>query len=299
MNSLFKTAALKIQARLTDFDRRSKSEPLAFITPKHHPVFILGAPRSGSTLLYQMVLKYLHAGYISNIMALAPLLMTSIADRLKRCHGVTALQPSHYGYISGLFSPSEAGAIQRFWFDHDLNTEQAAWVRNTFVRLSTAFDKPVIVKNLMNTLRLERIRMVLPEARFIHLKREPLYNAQSLLLARRKNHGSEKIWWSTMPQGYEKTLNKEPEFQVIWQILQTEKILSRFMQAASPDVVHVRYEAFSAEPEKIVLDLAAWMDLAVREPVDTSEISNANAIKIHAAKWRKLSNYYSTLKDTI
>jgi LPS sulfotransferase NodH len=299
VNSLFKTAALKIQARLTDFDRRSISKPLAFAAPKHHPVFILGAPRSGSTLLYQLVLRYLHAGYISNIMALAPFLMTSIADRLKRYHWLTTLQPSHYGYISGLFSPSEAGAIQRFWFDRELNGEQAVWVRNTFVRLSTAFNKPVIVKNLMNTLRLDRIRTVLPEARFIHIKRDPLYNAQSLLLARGKIHGSDRIWWSIMPQGYEKTLTKEPEFQVIWQVLQTEKILSSFMQAGSPDCMHVHYETLSTDSKKILLDLAAWMDLSVREPIDTRAISNANSVKIPKEKWRRLSNYYSTLKDAI
>lgn len=296
VNPLFKTAALKTQAILTDFDWRSKSGRLSFATPRHHPVFIIGAPRSGSTLLYQMSLRYLHAGYISNIMALAPILMTSIADRLKRYHSVTSLQSSHYGYITGLFSPSEAGAIQRFWFDNDLNHDQVIWIRNTFVRLSTAFDKPLIVKNLMNTLRLERIRKVLPEARFIHIKRHPLYNAQSLLLSRRKIHGSDKIWWSIKPKEYEKTLNKEPEFQVIWQILQTEKIL---IKDTDSDVVHIHYENLSTDPRKILSDLAVWMDLPIKGPIDTSEISNANAIKIHAEKWRKLSSYYSMLEETI
>jgi hypothetical protein len=126
-----------------------------------------------------------------------------------------------------LFSPSEAGAVQRKWFEVQPAVDDTIKIRNTIIQLTRCFSGPFFSKNLMNSLRLPHIMSVFPEERFIHIQRDPIFNAQSLLLSRRKAFGSEQHWWSVKPEGYEKTINLSPKYQVVWQILVTEELIAR------------------------------------------------------------------------
>jgi hypothetical protein len=302
MNLMLKAAVLKIQPLLNRFDSVVLSAPLDFTKRDHHPIFILGAPRSGSTILYQILLKSVDAGYISNVMALAPIKMVALARLLRRYHTVTSVKKSHFGFIDGLFSPSEAGALQRFWFGNDMDSESVVWVRNTFILLSTIFNGPMIIKNLFNAFRLNRIRSIFPEARFIFMRRDPLFNAQSLLVARRKINGSENIWWSIQPEGYEKTLNREPEFQVLWQILETEKKLETFFKSDNLEPFHAQYETLCTNPELTIANIAGQMNLNLRKTFDHDNhdtIVGRNLVRLSNIQWDRLSDNYAILKNEI
>ena len=110
---MFRHLALRLQSLFNDFDPKSAGEVRHFSHPGLFPIFIIGAPRSGSTLLYQLLVKHTRVGYISNLMSLFPHKMITLAEYTKAWHGSRNLKKSNLGYIAGLFSPSEAGAIQR------------------------------------------------------------------------------------------------------------------------------------------------------------------------------------------
>ena len=270
MNSIFQAVALKIQSHFNGFDKAVKSGPMSFSSKEHFPVFILGAPRSGSTLLYQLLLNTFNTAYISNLMALIPVKMVSIAERLRRYHSVASVRESNFGYIDGFFSPSEAGAIQRFMFERECCAEEAIWIRNTFVLLSKAFNGPMITKNLFNTFRLKRIRSI------------------SLLVARKNINGSENIWWSIKPEGYESTLTREPEFQVLWQIMETEKIINSFCKTEKPDQLNITYEDLCENLNSTMEQIAGWIQSPMRNPISMETISIKNQIKTPAEKWKKI-----------
>lgn len=289
---MLKAIALKLQSALSGFDRAVQSKPLTFTSSEHYPVFILGAPRSGSTLLYQLLLRHFNTAYISNLMALAPCKMVDIAKRLKRYHFVPMVKESHFGYIKGAFSPSEAGAIQRFWFEDDRLPEEIVWLRNTFILLSAIWDGPLIIKNLFNLFRLDRIRSIIPEARFIHIRRNYSFNAQSLLLARRKHNGSERIWWSIKPEGYEETLDKPPEFQVVWQILKTEKRIRDFCSLLDPeDHIHIDYEELCNDYTMTIETISDWLNIPLKKPANAIQLSMNNTIRIPNSKWNAIQTH--------
>ena len=294
MNSTLKSIALKVQAALCGFDPAVQSEPLFFRSYRHYPLFILGAPRSGSTLLYQLLLRHFNAAYISNLMALAPSRMISIGKMLKKYHRVTIVKNSHFGYIKGLFSPSEAGAVQRFWFEDNRQPEETVRLRNTIIALSDIYDGPLIIKNLFNLFRMDRIRSIVPEARFIHIRRDYSFNAQSLLLARRENNGTENIWWSIKPLGYEKTLDQSPEFQVVWQIMQTEKLIYDFCSLQKPvEYIHIEYEDLWKNTAVTLKNISDWLEIPLKKNISIKKISMKNKIRISQSKWDAIQTYIS------
>jgi len=220
----------------------------------------------------------------------------TIAKILRSYYSVASIKTSHFGYVGGLFSPSEAGAVQRFWFDNDLSPEEADWVRNTFVLLSQIISGPIITKNLFNTFRLNRIRSILPEARFIHIRRDPLFNAQSLLNARQKINGSENIWWSIKPEGYMRTLDQAPEFQVLWQIKETEKIVHDFFRIGQPDHFNIGYEDICNDAYSTLEKIGVWLETQLKKPIPVEKLMFRNKINISMEKWRKIQKIHSMME---
>lgn len=295
MNSILKATALKIQSLFDGFDKIAKSEPLPFSEKHHYPIFILGAPRSGSTLLYQLLLRCFDTAYISNLMALVPRQLLTIARTFRYCQSMRSIKSSHFGYVNGLFSPSEAGAIQKLWFEKKMSYDEIVWIRNTFVMLSRIYHGPVIIKNLFNTLRLDQIRSMIPEARFIHIKRDPLFNAQSLLLARNKINGSKIKWWSIKPEGYENIINQEPEFQVLWQIKETERLIGDFFKKQKPDRFEITYEDLCERLYETLELISAWMNVNLITQIPIDSISASKKIIVSDESWSNIIKYSSSI----
>ena len=293
--TVLKDVALKIQSKFNRFDPLSDGPPLQFAQPSSHPIFIVGAPRSGSTLLYQLLLKHTHVTYISNLMSLMPIRMILIAKHTSRFHKFKDLKESDLGYLSGLFSPSEAGSIQRKWFGAQSTAAISAKVRNTIVLLTNPSSAPFISKNLMNSLRLERINQILPEARYVFVRRNPLFNAQSLLLSRKKVFGTVNQWWSAKPSGYEEVTRLDPEYQVVWQVLEIEKTITRFFDKYSTQNIEISYEELCRNPQKSIERIVTQFDLKSKPDVAFDNLSIRNSIEISQEAWSKIKHWHDKL----
>src|SRR6056297_1412323 len=81
------------------------------------PVFIMGPPRSGTTLLYQLLTQTCHFSYFSEFAA-SYNTFPFLATYLKKKHFGKDNQSfkSDFGRPRGLFAPSEAGEIWNRWF---------------------------------------------------------------------------------------------------------------------------------------------------------------------------------------
>lgn len=240
INGYTKTA-LSIQKVFNFYDLLSCGVHREFKSSFYYPVFIIGAPRSGSTLIYQLLLKHGRFAYISNLMSLLPGFMIILAKIFKNFHEIENISSSQYGYIPGFFSPSEAGAIFQKWFETEPSEVLKKRIRNTYSLISDYLNAPLLSKNLKNSLRLQNIYTTFPEARFIYVKRDPLFNAQSILLARRKLMGSDYEWWSVAPENHKSVLGKNPMYQVIWQVLEINKHISDFIKKFSPEYIEISY----------------------------------------------------------
>lgn len=152
------------------------------------PVFIIGAPRTGSTFLLQQMLKSFKFVYITNVMALMPNHMLKFFTAFKKeILTYSDIKKSEFGYIKGLHSPNEAGQLFEKWFKDFSTEDEQKLVESTISYMSIKANAPFICKNLYNSLRLQHISRIFPSSKFIHISRDPFFTAQSILEARKKN----------------------------------------------------------------------------------------------------------------
>ncbi len=191
------------------------------------PIFILGAPRSGSTLIVQAITDAFDIGYLSNAHcrffgwpALAERVLRPLVNKPRSSY------QSDYGVTKGKHAPSECGEWWYRFFRREpayvpaKEADPAKMVnfRRSLLALTDAFDKPVIFKNLYVSLRIQAIVKHIPEALFIEVRRNEVDNAVSILEARKKIYGDYHAWFSVPPPNVDALKQLPPTEQVIGQI---------------------------------------------------------------------------------
>lgn len=179
---------------------------------KYPPVFIIGPPRAGTTLLYQLLVANYHFAYFSNLTARlfrAPVIALWLEEKLLPEYNSDAGYSSTYGQIQGIRAPHEAGEFWYRWFprgDHvyvpPAVTDAAALrqLRCEVAGMSQVTQKPALFKNTYNSMRIAPISEALPEGCFLIMWRDPVDIAQSILSARVDVLGNKEEWWALPPK---------------------------------------------------------------------------------------------------
>lgn len=136
----------------------------------YQPLFIVGLPRSGTTVLYQMLLTGFRFAYFSNLANVFygyPLLILILFKRKHLSYRNTQYK-SNYGYVSGIFAPSESGSIFRYWSELEFGDGVVHVVKGV-MRFMRA---PLIFKNLNATFHIKEIEKLFPNAIFVYVERD-------------------------------------------------------------------------------------------------------------------------------
>ena len=229
------------------------------------PIFIIGAPRVGSTVLFQSLIAKYQLAYFSNIHSLffsQPCLADILVRTITSCgfHHNHTLK-SDFGFTSGMLGPSEAGSTSRYWFgdadfslnDHVTNCQQ---VVSAVATLSRSADGPLISKNLFNSMRLKEILKCFPNAFLVWVQRDHTFAAQSILKMRRAIHGTDKRWVSVEVPNQQEILQLSPKEQVFRQIVEIESYIEDIFSCHSKGKkIVVQYKSFCSNPEKTMDDI--------------------------------------------
>lgn len=288
----FASIVLFVQRLFLGFERLRKGGNEELPT-KWQPVFIIGAPRSGSTLLFQLLISNYRLAFVSNIMALFPNRLSFTASITKKeMLEVKEVKESDLGYVAGLHSPNEAGAIMRLWFEKPLTEKQRQQVRQTVARISRSLEGPMIFKNLNNSLRIDHILSVFPEARMIYLNREAMFNAQSILRARRKLGIGQNEWWSVEPDGFEQFLGKKDAEQAAWQVKKINAIVEAAMAAHATQFVKLSYEDMTSAPEDSLKRIEASLGLEPKtSSLQIKSIRAKDKIRVSQEDWDVMKSH--------
>ena len=223
------------------------------------PIFIIGAPRSGSTLLSQVLISAFDLGYFSNLHAYffgAPDIPQKLLGKRLRYEGKNF--DSRFGDINGLLSPSECG---EYWYRffrrspqyvrmEDADPEKMDQFRRSITRFTENCKRPVLFKNMLVALRLRPVIKCIPGALFIIIRRNLFENAQSLLEARIKIYGNANTWWSMEPPGIDTLKKLPPPQQVLAQIQEIHSTIESDLRASGIQedrVMFVDYEDFCSD----------------------------------------------------
>lgn len=221
---------------------------------KFPPIFIIGPPRSGSTLFYQVLTDYYDVGYLSNIHCRfwgAPSWLERILHPLK-WRKQSDFSSSH-GRTKGLTAPSECGAYWYRFFRrspqyvplNEADPKKMKRLRRALCHLIRSFQRPVIFKNLYCGLRLQPIYEAVPEALFLIIKRDHIENALSLLNARNLIYNRFDIWWSMEPPTIDALKKLEPHQQVVEQVKQILSLIESDRQEIGRDrFLEIEYDDF-------------------------------------------------------
>ena len=243
---------------------------------EHAPLIVVGAPRSGSTLLYQLLVQRFDVTYLANrhcALFGAPSLVERLGGRRA---SPAADYSSKHGLTAGAWGPSECGP---FWYrffrkspQHvtlaDVAPDDLRRLRGAIRALGLAGARPLVFKNLLCALRLGPIAAALPEARFLVIRRELEEHARSILAARLRANGEVDSWWSVEPPGWQELQARPAAEQAVGQIeaihseiddVRAQVGRSRFFDVSYSELIDdvdgtlLRLQAF-AKREGIVLE---------------------------------------------
>ena len=243
---------------------RGGDEPLP-----HPPVFIIGAPRCGSTLLYQLLVGTTGFGYLSNFHCLfhgSP----SLVHRLGRRFTARAADRyrSHYGRAKGLGAPAECG---EFWYRFfrrrpqyvtagEVGPAALARLRGAIRRLVVAMGRPLLIKNLLSSVRLRPLAEALPEALFIVLRRDEVDTAASLLEGRRRLYGTYERWFSVEPPEIDRLRRLPVAEQAVEQVRAIHRLIDRDRRAIGAErFIEVSYDALCADAHGTLRELDGFL----------------------------------------
>jgi len=245
--------------------RRWADEPLPY-----PPIFVVGAPRSGSTLLYQLLTDRFDVGYLANGHARlpgAPSLVERRRGLVRERRAELGDYRSSFGGTAGELGPSECGP---FWYRffprrphyvpaEDFSAASRRQLRAAVGAFLEACGRPVVYKNLVNTARMEAIAAAVPEALFIAVHRDLAANARSLLDGRRRVAGSHEAWWSVEPPEVEHLRQLPTHEQVVEQVRALDALVAQVETSIGPErVLHVSYEDLCADPRAQLERIAAF-----------------------------------------
>jgi hypothetical protein len=257
-----------------------------FDGPVHPSLFILGLPRSGTTLVYQYIVHRLPVAYLTNgadKYAQFPCLVTG-GRRLAYGRDRSSFQ-SRYGKVPGPVAPHEAGAVWgRFFGFHDyvrldeIARDDILTLQRILACVEWMFgDAPFVNKNVKHLLRLPVLASIFPEARFLIVNRNLEDVALSLLRGRYANMGTASDFWSVRPPNAEELVDLPPHEQVPRQLLALKDRLRHDVRSIADDrAFFVDYEAFCDTPDRLIDRISSTLGVEPdpdRQRIDRFSIS--------------------------
>ena len=290
-----KNSALRPLERRLVHDYRNDRLPIGFI---------VGTPRSGTTLLFQLIATHLRVGYPTNFVARYWMAPVYGSQRYRRQHGHTlrdiALR-SQFGGTQGPHSPHEFSWFWQYWTDFgptdDLSESELDaidWpsIRGELAALAGFSGSPYVFKSLNHTVyNIARFARELPQSRFIYIQRDPRFVLQSILECRVERYGDERMWWTIRPRDVASWLTRDPVEQVSHQINDIRRGIERGL-ASLPEQrkLTITYEDMIADPRGVLLRVSELlMDAPFRDDSQLSRLSltNGNLQRVDAARFER------------
>lgn len=243
---------------------------------------IVGLPRSGSTVLYQLLAQTGLVGYPSNLMASfhrAPWVGAMLQRRLtlQRATSVekgagsttSASLASLAGRTPEPLDPHEFGYFWRRLCGHSRNSltrdrepTPAAAAQHELDLVAQVFDAPVVYKNFLALSDAEDMRSRWRAPGFIAVKREPTDIAASLLSIRSRLRIPPGRTFGISPEGF--VARDDPYDTVAEQVVRLHKVWCNNRFDEQSDTVVVDYNYLTSSPRRVIGMVLDRMGLPTR-----------------------------------
>jgi hypothetical protein len=268
-NSSLESLLAEINGLLSPANQSLKHDP-----PKEEfsKVFLVGAHRSGSTVFLQWLASTGLVAYPTNLLSRfygAPLVGAKIQQLLtdSRYNFRDEILDfnseidfsSRNGKTKGALSPNE------FWYfwrrflpfnDLDYLAEDELQARGDLKglrielnELAEIFEQPFALKAMIMNQNIKALDSLFQKAIFVWIRRDPVFNIQSALEARRRQYGDIRVWYSFKIKEYQDLQNLDPLQSVARQIHAINHSVETALDSlTSSRKLLVQYEDFCEDP---------------------------------------------------
>jgi Sulfotransferase family len=247
------------------------------------PVFILGAPRSGTTLLYKVLCLHPEAAYISNWVRRFPGIPAVAAVHRGVRYAPDRQLAAWFGPDSNAYSYGRSrGALERAFpapvegepifrrcglgvdeVDSGGARRQPVTIRRAFRQLKRWSGGDVVVsKRIDHNRRVVRLLDEFPDARFVAVVRDGRAVAASL--AKVDWWPTFPVWWwhDGSPQAWDR-LGRDPwELRARHWVEECRAMEEGLAEVPAEQVLRVRYEEITHDPLTVFEHVANWSGLA-------------------------------------
>lgn len=238
----------------------------------HCKLFVMGALRSGTTLFTQWLASTGLVAYPSNLLSRfygAPLVGAKIQQLLTdekynfrneifdfnapidflSENGKTrgALAPNEFWYFWRRFLPF--GELDYMPDELLLQESGLRDLRDELNALTRIFGKPFMLKGMIMNQNIKSLESLFEKAMFIWVKRDPIYNIQSVLQARNRQYGNINTWYSFKIKEYMELSGLEPVESAAGQVAAINLSLERAFECLPAEKkLMIKYEDFCDSP---------------------------------------------------
>lgn len=295
-----------------------------------NPVFLIGPPRSGTTVIYRWFVHYLKnkPAYISRLTDLYPessYLLNLIGSKIYG-NNLQIDSLHEYGQVKGFTSLAEGNRLWPWVFD-SLDHSERIKTRHLFDR--TDYNKSrsispdvynflhrvlrkqcllmkselLINKSVHNTIRIVELKKLFPSAKFISIIRDGRSVTKSLMRARVDIQGDLNKWWGVRPSNWDVIHSLPPHLSCgkQWEGLLND-MEDQLSHISKTDYIFIRFEDFLTNPyeelEKIYDHLDLNFEFAIKNltnlktPKDYQDFFNDRELKeLNEMIYKKLDQW--------
>ena len=219
--------------------------------------------------MMQLVASALPVAYPSNLAAMfwqAPCYGVALHQKLFQREMEQSFN-SRYGITEGPQGPHEFGRFWRTLLNYPDMQQRAGhsvdWqrVRDTLANMTETADSAFAFKSFLPVWHLDDLSRTCIKSIFVHIKRDPLENALSLLKARRAYAERETDWVGLKPLACKPHENASIAKQVVSQVIEINRVIEKQLEMIPEDrVIRTPLRQLCAEPETYVSKIATCIN---------------------------------------
>lgn len=239
------------------------------------PTFLIGPPRSGTTIAALVIAKGFRRSYFSRVAA--SLCMITGEPKPEIGSRVTALAgrlfpedsrfENRYGHSHVIAAPAESEVIWHALFGTKYDEVDPASVspsrREAIEQVVAATEHgfgglPFFDKSTTASVRIEALRAIFPDALFIRVARDRVSVAQSIVVARGRTRFRD--WIGARPRQCLGMDDEPVEKQACAQVHYTEQAIDNAIDALGEDIfLTIRYSDLCADPNRELGRVSAFL----------------------------------------
>lgn len=258
-------------------------------TPEAPVVFVVGGPRSGTTVTMQALAASGQFCYPTNVLArfasapgIGARIQALLLDPRFDFRGELADVGRPVGFESDLGKSPGARQPSEFWYfwrrffpidqPRELSPAELADVDVDgflagLAAIQSIDGRPLAMKAMLLMQNLPFLAATVPNSLFVDVRRHPFFQCQSLLDARRRFRGTVEDWYSVEFADMDELSALDPHHQVAVQVHRLQRSLDEQLTTIGPArTVSMSYPEFCREPDALIEEIASRLRHLGHEP---------------------------------